>query len=99
MAVLAATLSMLYFAYTTRWFALVTVLLAGYLAHFASKAFSLMGEFGYIPPLLAGWLAPLLLVAAVGWTLFVIQKKRGLGVKLKDTPDFADTAGAEASAE
>jgi len=29
--------------------------------------------------------------------LYVIQKKRGLGVKLEDTPHFAD--GAEASAE
>jgi hypothetical protein len=73
----------------------VAVLLAGYLAHFASKAFSLMGEFGYISPFFAGWLAPLLLVAAVGWALFVIQKRRGLGVKLKDTPHFTDTASAE----
>ena len=59
MALLGASLSMLYFAYQTRWFALVTVLLAGYLAHFASKAFILMGEFGYIAPFFAGWLAPL----------------------------------------
>jgi lipopolysaccharide export system permease protein len=90
MAVLGAALSMLYFAYATRWFALVTVLLAGYLAHFASKAFSLMGEFGYIPPFFAGWLAPLLLIAAVARALFVIQKKRGMGVKLEDTPHFSN---------
>jgi len=95
MAFLAASLSMLYFAFATRWFALVAVLLAGYLAHFASKAFSLMGEFGYISPFFAGWLAPLLLIVAVGWALMVIQKRRGLGVKLKDTPDFTDTASAE----
>jgi lipopolysaccharide export system permease protein len=95
MALFAATLSMLYFAFATRWFALVGVLLAGYIAHFASKAFSLMGEFGYISPFAAGWLSPLLLVAAVAWTLFVIQKKRGLGVKLVDTPHFTDTASAE----
>ena len=97
MAFLAAALSMLYFAFNTRWFALVAVLLAGYLAHFASKAFGLMGEFGYISPFFAGWLAPLLLIAAVGYALYVIQKKRGLGVKLEDTPHFADaeTASAE----
>ena len=95
MAVLAAALSMLYFAFATRWFALVAVLLAGYLAHFASKAFSLMGEFGYIPPLAAGWLAPLLMIAGVGSALIVIQKKRGLGVKLEDTPHFTDAASAE----
>ena len=90
MALLGAALSMLYFAYQTRWFALVTVLLTGYLAHFASKAFTLMGEFGYIAPFLAGWLAPLLLIAAVARALFVIQKRRGLGISLADTPHYAD---------
>ncbi len=90
MALLGAVLSMLYFAYQTRWVELVMVLLAGYLAHFASKAFQLMGEFGYMAPFFAGWLAPLLLIAALACTLLVIQRKRGLGVKLKDTPHFAD---------
>ncbi|HEX4272988.1 MAG TPA: LptF/LptG family permease [Rhizomicrobium sp.] len=88
MAFLAAALAMLYFAFNTRWFALVGVLLAGYIAHFASKAFSLMGEFGYISPFFAGWLAPMLLAVAVGYALYVIQKNRGLGVQLKDTPHF-----------
>ena len=59
----------------------MTVLLAGYLAHFATKAFQLMGEFGYMAPFFAGWLAPLLLIAAVVRALYVIQKKRGLGVR------------------
>jgi lipopolysaccharide export LptBFGC system permease protein LptF len=95
MALLGAALSMLYFAYQTRWLALVTVLLMGYLAHFASKAFSLMGEFGYIAPFFAGWLAPLLLLAAVGRTIQVIQKKRGLGIQLRDTPHYADAAISE----
>ena len=90
MALLGAALSMIYFAYQTRWLALVTVLLAGYLAHFSSKAFSLMGEFGYIAPFLAGWLAPLLLIAAVLRALFVIQKRRGLGARLVDTPNYTD---------
>ena len=90
MALLGAALSMIYFAYETRWFALVTVLLAGYLAHFASKAFILMGEFGYMAPFFAGWLAPLLLLAALARALYVIQKKRGLGIKLEDTPHFSN---------
>jgi hypothetical protein len=68
----------------------VTVLLAGYLAHFASKAFMLMGEFGYMAPFFAGWLAPILLIAAVARALYVIQKKRGLGIKLEDTPHFSN---------
>jgi lipopolysaccharide export system permease protein len=90
MALLGACLSMLYFAYQTRWFALVTVLLTGYLAHFASKAFLLMGEFGYIAPFFGGWLAPLLLILAVARVLFVIQKKRGLGFRLQDVPRYSD---------
>jgi len=90
MALLGAALSMLNFAYATRWFALVTVLLVGYIAHFASKAFSLMGEFGYIAPFWAGWLAPLLLIVSVAQTLLVIQKKRGLGARLADTPHYGD---------
>jgi lipopolysaccharide export LptBFGC system permease protein LptF len=90
MALLAAALSLIYFAYETRWFALVTVLLAGYLAHFSSKAFSLMGEFGYIAPFLAGWLAPLLLIAAVLKAVLVIQKRRGLGASLRDMPHYAE---------
>ena len=94
MSLLGAAMSMIYFAYQTRWFALVTVLLAGYLAHFASKAFQLMGEFGYIPPLVAGWLAPLLLVLALGRALQVIQKRRGLGLSLVDTPHFRDATSA-----
>jgi lipopolysaccharide export system permease protein len=90
MALLGAALSLIYFAYETRWFALVTVLLAGYLAHFASKAFILMGEFGYMAPFFAGWLAPLLLIVAVAQALYVIQKKRGLGIRLEDTPHFSN---------
>lgn len=91
MALLGAALSMLYFAFQTRWFALVGVLLAGYLAHFASKAFQLMGEFGYMAPFFAGWLAPLLLMAVVLGALYLIQKQRGLGTELGDTPHYADS--------
>ena len=91
MALLGAALAMLYFAFQTRWFALVGVLLAGYLAHFASKAFQLMGEFGYVAPFFAGWLAPLLMIAAVMAVLFAIQKQRGLGVELADTPHYTDS--------
>ena len=88
MSLLGAVLAMLYFAFQTRWLALVGVLLAGYLAHFASKAFQLMGEFGYMAPFFAGWLAPLLLLGGVIGVLFAIQKKRGLGAELGDTPHF-----------
>lgn len=91
MAMLGASLAMLFFAYQARWLPLVGVLLAGYLSHFASKALYLMGEFGYIPAVMAGWLAPLLVIGAVAGTLHVIQKKRGLGLRLQETPQFAET--------
>ena len=91
MALLGSCLAMLTFAFQTRWLALVGVLLAGYLAHFASKAFQLMGEFGYMAPFFAGWLAPLLLLMAVTGVLYTIQKRRGLGIALADTPHYADS--------
>lgn len=92
MAMLGASLAMLFFAYQARWLPLVGVLLAGYLSHFASKALYLMGEFGYIPAIMAGWLAPLLVLGAVAGTLYVIQKKRGLGLRMQETPQFEDLA-------
>jgi lipopolysaccharide export LptBFGC system permease protein LptF len=88
MALMGAALSLLYFAYRTQWQALVGVLLAGYVAHFASKAFYLMGEFGYINAIVAAWISPLLLALATGWVLHIIQKQRGL--MLRETPCFAD---------
>jgi len=94
MTLLGAGLSMLYFAYQTRWLALVSVLLAGYLAHFAVRAFLLMGEFGYVRAVMAGWLVPVLLIVASGGVLLTIQRRRGLGMKLQETPQFSDTASS-----
>jgi lipopolysaccharide export LptBFGC system permease protein LptF len=93
MALMGAALSMLYFPYRTQWQALVGVLLAGYVAHFASKALYLMGEFGYIHPIVATWTSPLLVALATGWVLHVIQKRRGL--MLRETPQFTDDATSE----
>jgi len=70
------------------------VLLAGYLAHFAARAFLLMGEFGYVPAVMAGWLVPMLLLAASGGVLLRIQKKRGLGLSLQETPQFEDKSSS-----
>lgn len=89
MTLLGAGLAMLYFAYQTRWLAVVSVLLAGYLAHFAVRSFLLMGEFGYVSSTLAGWLVPgLLLLAGIG-VLFTIQRRRGLGLRFSETPDLS----------
>jgi lipopolysaccharide export system permease protein len=90
MALLGAALAMLAFAYRTVWYELVGVLLAGYLAHFASRALLLMGEFGYVSSFLAGWLAAILVCAAVGVVLYMIQRRRG--VVIHDTPQFVEKA-------
>ena len=92
MALLGASLAMLFFAYQTRWRALVGVLLTGYLAHVSFKALYLMGEFGYIPSRVAGWLPALLLIGGVIGVVLTIQKRRGLGLRLRETPKFADEA-------
>ena len=88
MALLAASLSLFYFAYRLRPVALIVTLLAGYLAHFAARALLLMGEFGYVWPIVAGWFMPLTLFSGGGhgilWHRF--QKRRGLGASLQDTP-------------
>ena len=69
----------------------MTVLLAGYLAHFACKAFILMGEFGYIAPFLAGWLAPLLLIAGGGAGAVCDPEKARPGpAASRDTPHYAE---------
>ena len=86
MAVLAASLAMLYFPYTLRPFAMIGVLMAGYLAHFAVAAFLLMGAFGYVSALVAGWLVPALIALGTGGVMYVIQKRRGLTAGLDDTP-------------
>lgn len=78
MVLLGAVLSMLAFAYAVHWQRLVMVLLAGYGAHFASKALYLMGEFGYIGAIVAGWLPAVLLLMAVGAGIVVSEKNRGI---------------------
>jgi lipopolysaccharide export system permease protein len=78
MALLAASLSLLFFPYRLRLVALIVTLLAGYLAHFAARAFLLMGEFGYVWPVVAGWFVPLMLFGMTGGVLWLIQKRRGL---------------------
>ena len=78
MALLAASLSLLFFSYRLRPVALIVTLLAGYVAHFSARAFLLMGEFGYVWPVVAGWFTSLVIFLAAGFVLWLIQKRRGL---------------------
>ncbi len=86
MAVLAAALAMLFIPYRVRPLPMIGVLMAGYLAHFSVTAFLLMGEFGYVWALAAGWFVPLLVLLGNAGVLYVIQKRRGLGASLHITP-------------
>jgi lipopolysaccharide export system permease protein len=75
MALLAAALSMLFLAYGTSAPALIGIVFAGYTAHFAIKAGLILGQNGFIPPLLAGFTVPVLLFAATACVLFVCARQ------------------------
>lgn len=76
MALLAASLSMLLLAYSTPWKALIGIVFVGYLAHFGTKACLLMGQNGYMPPVMAGWLVPVGLFGATLAIFGVIERQR-----------------------
>jgi lipopolysaccharide export LptBFGC system permease protein LptF len=76
MALLAASLSMLLLAYGTPLRALIGIVFVGYLAHFGTKACLLMGQNGYMPPVVAGWLVPIGLLGATLAIFGVIELQR-----------------------
>jgi len=76
MALLAASLSMFLLAYSTPPRAVIGILLAGYLAHAGTKACLLMGQNGYMPPIVAGWLVPVALFGATVAAFRVVERRR-----------------------
>ncbi len=76
MALLASSLAMLFLAYSTPALALVGIMFAGYIAHFGTKACLIMGQNGYLEPVLAGWLVPGCLLAAVTGVFLLIELQR-----------------------
>jgi lipopolysaccharide export LptBFGC system permease protein LptF len=76
MALLAASLSMFLLAYSTPLKALIGIVFVGYLAHFGTKACLLMGQNGYMPPVMAGWLVPVGLLGATLAIFGVIELQR-----------------------
>jgi hypothetical protein len=80
MALLAASLSMLFLAYNTPLKPLVGIVFAGYLAHFGAKACLLMGQNGYLPSVMAGWFVPATLFGMTLAVLRIIDRQRsGVG--------------------
>ena len=76
MALLAASLSMLLLAYGTPLKALIGIVFAGYVAHFGTKACLLMGQNGYMPPTVAGWLVTAGLLGATLAIFGIIERQR-----------------------
>jgi lipopolysaccharide export system permease protein len=76
MALLAAALSLLFFAYRIEATALVGTLFAGYVAHFATKVFLLLGRNNYLEPITAGWTMPILITVAAIIVLRIIEDRR-----------------------
>ena len=72
MALLAASLTILLLPYNVTLRPVFGIVMAGYMAHAVTKACLLMGQNGYMPAVLAGWLVPaaLLIAVAVSFRLF-----------------------------
>lgn len=74
MSALAASMSLLLLTTIVSPQALLGITLAGYAGHISTRAFSLLGAYGYLPPVVAGWFTPILqltsailLLAAASW--------------------------------
>ena len=67
---------MLLLAYSTPVKALIGIVFVGYLAHFGTKACLLMGQNGYMSPVLAGWLISVCLLVATLAVFGVIERQR-----------------------
>jgi lipopolysaccharide export LptBFGC system permease protein LptF len=76
MALLASALSMLLMAYRTPVPALVGIMFCGYIAHFGTKACLIMGQNGYMNPVVAGWLVPISLLIAIAAVFALIEVQR-----------------------
>jgi lipopolysaccharide export LptBFGC system permease protein LptF len=76
MALLASSLAMLLLAYRVSAPALIGIVFSGYIAHFGTKACLILGQNGYMAPLVAGWLVPALLLIAVTGVFWAIEAQR-----------------------
>ncbi len=76
MALLAATLSLMLFAYQAPRYTQFAVLPAGYAGHLAMKTFVLMGEHEYLNPVVAAWLSPVCLLALSALLLARTESRR-----------------------
>ena len=84
MALLASSMSLLLLAYATPWQVVVGIVFTGYLAHFGTKACLLMGQSGFIPPLVAGWFVPTMLVVMTLAVFSVIERQRRRRIELAE---------------
>ncbi len=64
MVLLAASLAQVSLRHLPRFYGLFGILLAGYFGHVAQKALEIMGEQDAVPPIVAGWLVPFVLITS-----------------------------------
>jgi lipopolysaccharide export LptBFGC system permease protein LptF len=76
MALFAASLALMLLPYATPATSLIIIAFSGYTAHFLIKAGLIMGQNGFIPPLLAGFTVPALLLLATAITLSRCGRQR-----------------------
>jgi lipopolysaccharide export LptBFGC system permease protein LptF len=76
MALLASSLALLLLAYGTAAPVVVGIVFCGYIAHFGIKACLIMGQNGFMNPIIAGWLVPGCLVAAITAVFLLIEMQR-----------------------
>ncbi len=76
MALLAASLCLLLFAFDAPLGRQLAMLPVGYAGHLTMKTFILMGEDDYMNPVIAAWVAPAVLLLATGLVLLVIEYRR-----------------------
>lgn len=79
MVLLASSLALMLLAYRTRFAAVMAVAATGYVAHVLMKVLIITGEYGYVPPLLAGWLMPALLIGAAVALLTRLERQQRIG--------------------
>lgn len=77
MAVLAASLAILLLPYSVEPLPVFGIIMSGYMAHAGTKACLLMGQNGYMPAALAGWLVPVILMGATAAAFRILGYRIG----------------------
>jgi lipopolysaccharide export LptBFGC system permease protein LptF len=76
MALFATVLSLTLFPYAVDFLSAFLVVLAGYGGYFLMRTLSVMGQQNFVPPFVASWFTPLLLIGIASALVFNAERKR-----------------------